>query len=73
MLGKLFELFKWDEKEKPYHVHGLEGYSKFSYRYVGNYRTEKGAWWAASSFVAKFPYGTATVTLSPDEPEYTND
>lgn len=51
---------------KPYHVHGLEGFQKCTYVYVGNYRTEYFAKWASHRFVAKFPYGTASVTTNPN-------
>lgn len=73
MLKKLVEFLKGKESEKPYHVHALEGYSKHTYRYVGNYKTEKRAWWAVKVFCWDHPYGMATVTTSPDEPEYIND
>ena len=63
---------KFNKKEKPYHVHGFEGYSKYTYKYVGNYRYKWYAVWIAKLFVATYPYGAASVTTD-KEPNIIDD
>lgn len=59
-------------EEKPYHVHGLKGYQKDTYVYLGNYYSEDYAESIARSFVSENPYGNASVSTN-KEPQFTQD
>lgn len=56
------------KREERYHVHGLEGYSKHTYKYVGNYRWFWLARLAASNFITSYLYGQVTITRTKDKP-----
>lgn len=65
-------MFQLKAKEKPYHVHGLQGFHKCTYQYVGNYRYLWVAKFVASRFISDHPYGMVSVTTD-KEPKFIED
>lgn len=59
-------------KEKPrYHLHGLQGFSRATYEYIGSYKHKWLAEMVAKQYVYSNPYGCVSITRSKDKPKIT--